>query len=86
MSSAPQSTVQVLYFAALQEAAGCTAEAVTIDAETTGRSLYQTLACRYDFPLACDQLRLAVNQKFADFDRPLQAGDEVAFIPPVAGG
>jgi molybdopterin converting factor subunit 1 len=30
--------------------------------------------------------RVAVNQVFADADTILETGDEVAFIPPVAGG
>ena len=31
-------------------------------------------------------LAVAVNREFASPDTPLQDGDEVAFIPPVAGG
>jgi molybdopterin converting factor small subunit len=31
-------------------------------------------------------LRVAVNDEFADWSRPLVAGDRVVFIPPVAGG
>lgn len=30
--------------------------------------------------------RVAVNQKFASLDQPLGTPDEVALIPPVAGG
>ena len=29
---------------------------------------------------------VAVNQEYAELDRPLESGDEVALIPPVAGG
>jgi molybdopterin converting factor subunit 1 len=29
---------------------------------------------------------VAVNAEYAPLDQPLAAGDEVAFIPPVAGG
>jgi molybdopterin converting factor subunit 1 len=31
-------------------------------------------------------LTAAVNRRYARFDEPLHAGDEVAFIPPVSGG
>lgn len=31
-------------------------------------------------------VRLAVNLEYAAFDRVLQSGDEVCFIPPVSGG
>ncbi len=78
--------VKVLYFAALQEAAGRSFETVDLAPEMSGRALYEQLARRYQFQLSAADLRLAINQQFADFDRPLQAGDEVAFIPPVAGG
>lgn len=29
---------------------------------------------------------VAVNREFASVDTPLNGGDEVAFVPPVAGG
>ena len=29
---------------------------------------------------------VAINQEVADFDAPVQEGDEVAFFPPVTGG
>jgi len=29
---------------------------------------------------------IAVNESYATADEPLQDGDELAFIPPVAGG
>jgi molybdopterin synthase sulfur carrier subunit len=31
-------------------------------------------------------LRYAVNQQMVRLDSPVQAGDEVAFFPPVTGG
>lgn len=33
-----------------------------------------------------ESVRVAVNLAYASWDRPLAEGDEVAFIPPVAGG
>ncbi|MGH8244731.1 MAG: MoaD/ThiS family protein, partial [Steroidobacteraceae bacterium] len=32
------------------------------------------------------QLKVAVNAAFGGWDQALQDGDEVVFIPPVAGG
>ena len=32
------------------------------------------------------RLRVALNEAFAKWDTPVHDGDEVAFIPPVAGG
>ncbi len=31
-------------------------------------------------------LRVAINQRFAAAEQPLQAGDELAFLPPISGG
>jgi len=31
-------------------------------------------------------LRVAINQRFAAPDTPLQPGDELAFLPPITGG
>lgn len=33
-----------------------------------------------------ERLLVAVNEKYASWDRPLSEGDTVAFIPPVSGG
>jgi molybdopterin synthase sulfur carrier subunit len=31
-------------------------------------------------------VRIAINQQFATADTPVQAGDELAFLPPISGG
>ena len=31
-------------------------------------------------------ISIAVNQELVDADQPLQAGDELAFLPPFTGG
>lgn len=48
--------------------------------------LYDSLRERYRFPLHRSLVQLAVNDAFAPWDRPLQAGDTVVFVPPVSGG
>lgn len=77
--------VQLRYYALLREQAGRTAETVESQARTPGE-LYAELASRHGFRLPPAQVRVAVNSTFADWDRPLADGDEVVFIPPVAGG
>lgn len=76
--------VRIQYYALLREQAGCGSEAV----ETAGdaAALYDALAARHRFSLPRAQLKVAVNGEFADWARPLADGDEVVFIPPVAGG
>jgi molybdopterin converting factor small subunit len=36
--------------------------------------------------LPASQLKVAVNAAFSDWNQALADGDEVVFIPPVAGG
>jgi molybdopterin converting factor subunit 1 len=77
--------IEVQYFAVLRERAGRAHETVTT-AATTPAQLFEELAARHDFGLPRAMLRVAVNEEFADWSRPLAAGDRVVFIPPVAGG
>jgi molybdopterin converting factor subunit 1 len=77
--------VHVQYFAVLRERAGRSRETVAT-AAATAADLYEELAARHPFGLPRSMLRVAVNDEFADWSRPLGAGDRVVFIPPVAGG
>lgn len=77
--------LQLRYYALLREQAGRTAETIESSARTPAE-LYAELATRHGFRLAQAQLKVAVNSAFADWERPLADGDEVVFIPPVAGG
>ena len=77
--------VNLRYYALLREQAGRQSE--TIDtAAATPAALYAELAARHGFRLPASQLRVAVNAAFCDWHRPLEDGDEIVFIPPVAGG
>jgi molybdenum cofactor guanylyltransferase len=77
--------IRVQYFALLREQAGRRDETISTRAATP-RELYAELATRHRFTLAPEHLKVAVNTEFTDWSRPLQAGDAVVFIPPVAGG
>ncbi len=77
--------LQLRYYALLREEAGRQSESVETAAATPA-ALYAELAARHGFRLPASQLRVAVNAAFADWERPLRDGDEVVFIPPVAGG
>ena len=78
-------TLRVQYFALLREQARCSDETVDT-AAATPRELFAELTARHGFSLPAAQLKVAVNTEFADWSRPLAAGDTVVFIPPVAGG
>ncbi len=78
-------TFRIQYFALLREQAGRSEERVTTAASTPAE-LYAELKARHPFKLGRDQLRVAVNAEFRDWESALADGDSVVFIPPVAGG
>lgn len=83
--------VKVLFFAALREQLGTSAEEVELPASlSTVAGLRSHLMQRGgDWQrLLADQkrVRIAVNQDVASPAAPLDPGDEVAFFPPVTGG
>ena len=77
--------IHLQYYALLREQAGRSTESLQSLAATPA-ALYAELQQRYAFTLAGSQLKVAVNGEFADWNRPLADGDQVVFIPPVAGG
>ena len=78
-------TLHVQYFAVLREQAGRSAESLE-SAAASPAELYDELRARHGLALPRSLLRVAVNEEFADWERPLEDGDRVVFIPPVAGG
>ncbi len=78
-------TIHIQYFAVLRELAGRSQETVPTDAETAAQ-LYAELVERYEFSLAPEQIRVVVNDAFDEFSATLRDGDEVVFLPPLAGG
>ena len=77
--------LRVQYFALLRDQAGKREEALQTSS-TTASDLYQSLQQRYAFTLQPEQLRVAINAEFAEWSQVLSDGDDVVFIPPVAGG
>jgi sulfur-carrier protein len=78
-------TVTLQYYAQLREQARTSGEQVSTSA-TSLLDLYEELRARHGFTLSTDALKVAVNTQFSDWNRTLQDGDTVVFIPPVAGG
>jgi molybdopterin-guanine dinucleotide biosynthesis protein A len=78
-------TVRIQYYAILREQAGRSEETLDTSAGTPAE-LYAELRQRHPFQLTSAQLKVALNSEFSDWQTPLQHGDTVVFIPPVAGG
>ncbi|RYG27079.1 molybdopterin converting factor subunit 1 [bacterium] len=76
-------TVDVRYFALFRERAGRDEERIETSAATVD-ALYAELQPRLG--LDPQMVRAAVNGEFVENDQPLKDGDEVVFVPPVAGG
>ena len=81
----PAREIRVQYYALLREQAGRSNEVLNTRARTP-RELYAELATKYPFTLPAELLRVAVNTEFGEWSQPLNAGDAVVFVPPVAGG
>ena len=82
--------VEILLFASLRDELGGT-RAVEAPESRPGETTVGAL--REAFLVACPsaarlgkRILVAVNEEFARDADPVQAGDTVAFLPPVAGG
>ena len=83
--SGPLRGLQVQYFALLREQAGRGGEKLSSRARDA-RELYEELRVTRGLKLRPEQLRVAINEEFADWSQTLAEGDRVVFLPPVAGG
>jgi sulfur-carrier protein len=77
--------VRVRYFAAFREAAGVDEERLQTDALTL-EDLYAELRIRHGFQLQPSMLSAARNLELTQLSSNLMDGDDVVFLPPVAGG
>ncbi len=79
-------TIRIVLFARLREQAGWAerqwSTAGASDPIVTPRQVWQLL----ELPEELSNVRIAINQQFAEPDTPLQPGDELAFLPPISGG
>ncbi|AJP48413.1 molybdenum cofactor biosynthesis protein MoaD [Rugosibacter aromaticivorans] len=82
--------IHLLYFAGLREALGVTTETLVlptgVDTVATLREFLAARGAPWTALVTIKNLRAAVNQQMAGQDTHIQAGDEVAFFPPVTGG
>ena len=74
-------SVRVKYFALFREQRGIGEEILQTEA-ATAEALYAELG----FSLPPSLVRCSLNLEFKPLNSKLQDGDEVVFIPPVAGG
>ena len=79
--------IRLLYFAVLRDIIGTSEADVTLPDGTRPRDIWSSLTrdhaelAGYETPPLT-----AINESYASPDSELRDGDELAFIPPVAGG
>ena len=76
-------SVRVKYFASLRETIGRSDDELPFTGSITVAEIWQQATQNMQLP---DRLLVAVNQEYANFDKEISDGDEVAFFPPVTGG
>lgn len=79
--------VRLLYFAVLRDITGKSESTVSLREGTRAADVWQAL--REQYVQLADYRQppmIAVNETYAGPETVLREGDELAFIPPVAGG
>lgn len=80
--------IDILFFAQVREIIGI--GSLQLPAEFTHVEALRQALCqrggRWALALESGKLLVAVNQTLVDSEHPVNAGDEVAFFPPVTGG
>ena len=78
--------IRVLLFARYAELLGLTEMEVAVDAPATVRTVLDTLRTRAGGSQLPTAPMVARNRVHAQLDTALEDGDEVAVLPPLAGG
>lgn len=80
-----EKNVTVSYFAQLRELTGTSSENILTEASTPA-GLFEEIRAKHSIPLKRKGMMVAINGDFTDWTHPLTDGEEIVFIPPVAGG
>lgn len=75
-------SIKIFVFASLSEQLGVSQINIEPNIALTARNAWQQIT---DLALN-DTIRVAINQKYAQWDDAIKDGDELAFLPPVTGG
>ena len=78
-------TITISYYAALRELTGKNAEQHVTDSVTPA-GVFEEIRAKHKINLKRKNMMVAVNGEFTDWTHPLADGEELVFIPPVAGG
>jgi molybdopterin converting factor subunit 1 len=79
--------IRLLFFAVLRDIAGRNEQVIDVAEGACAGDVWQRL--RGEHAALRDYVQppmIAVNESYVGVEEPLRDGDELAFIPPVAGG
>ncbi len=80
-------TIRVRAFAVYRELLGAESVELELPDGATPRTAFERLfRGRSDLPRLLRSTMFAVEREYVAADRPLRDGDELALLPPVAGG
>jgi len=79
-------TVRVLLFASYADAIGASEIALDLPSDARVRDVLSRVRAMASGKRVPDKPMVAVNQRYAADDEIVHSNDEVAIIPPVAGG
>jgi molybdopterin synthase sulfur carrier subunit len=85
-ASAPAHALHIRLFAQLREQAGWSERWVPLPCLNPAPSTPATVWAVLQLPGSLNNVRIAINQQFAEAHTPLHPGDELAFLPPISGG
>jgi molybdopterin converting factor subunit 1 len=81
------SVIRVRFFASYAELAGCDSGSVELPLPATVGDVVRQVRARFPGARSIpDRPLTAVNLRHVKLEAPVSAGDEVAFLPPLAGG
>ena len=78
--------VRLLFFAVLRDVTGKRDDVLDLPEGTRAADVWRLLRDEHRALRDYAQPMTAINETYADADQVLRDGDELAFIPPVAGG
>lgn len=78
-----QMSIKIKYFASLKESLGRAEDDIVFTEGLTVRKLWNSVHTGKPLP---DNILVAINMEYAQFDSLVMDKDEVAFFPPVTGG
>jgi molybdopterin converting factor subunit 1 len=78
--------VRALFFASYRDVIGAHQLELELGEGSTVADLVRAVRVHYGGSRLPEKPPVAVNQEYSAYDTALRDGDEIAFIPPVAGG